>query len=87
MEAGALGKPVVASDIEGVNEIIRNEENGLLVPQNDPKRLAEAVMKLKTNPQFSFKLGRSLQNKIEEEYSLSRMVKKIEEIYSKDSIK
>lgn len=83
MEAGALGKPVVASDIEGVREIIQNGETGLLVPKNDPQELAEAIVQLKAEPQLRFELGKKLQEKVQDEYTVSRMIKEIEAIYQK----
>lgn len=81
MEAGALGKPVVASDIEGVREIILDGKTGLLVQKDNPRKLAEAVLRLEADPQLRFKLGRSLQKKIKDEYSLSQMIREVEKIY------
>ena len=81
MEAGVLGKPVVASDIEGIREIILDEESGLLVPRNDPRKLVEGFVRLEADSHLRFKLGRSLQKKIKDEYSLSRMIREIENIY------
>jgi glycosyltransferase involved in cell wall biosynthesis len=86
MEAGVLGKPVVASDIEGVREIILDGESGLLVPRDDPQTLVEVLMRLEADPQLRFKLGRSLQKKIKDEYSLSRMIKEIENIYLESAV-
>lgn len=46
----AMGRCVVASDLSGVRAIIRHEENGLLVPSEDPQALAEAIYRLYTDP-------------------------------------
>src|SRR5437588_12398997 len=43
VEAVAVGTPVLASDVGGVTEILRDGENGLLVPMNDPDALAGAI--------------------------------------------
>ncbi|MEE4198459.1 MAG: glycosyltransferase [Bacteroidales bacterium] len=43
LEAFSLGKPVLATDVIGTNEIIKNNYNGLLVPLNDYKKLAELM--------------------------------------------
>ena len=43
MEALSLGLPVVATDVYGIAEVIRNGDTGLLVPQRDPAALASAV--------------------------------------------
>jgi len=43
VEALSVGTPVVATDVGGVTEILRDGENGLLVPMNDPDALASAI--------------------------------------------
>ncbi|MDR2055084.1 MAG: glycosyltransferase [Desulfovibrio sp.] len=46
MEALSCGLPVVATDVNGIPEVIRNGETGLLVPQRDPAALADAVRQM-----------------------------------------
>ena len=46
IEAGALGVPVVATTVGGVDEILKDGETGLLVPPKDPKLLADAIGQL-----------------------------------------
>ena len=46
LEAAALGKPIAATDIDGVREVVRDGETALLVPAGDPARLADAVIRL-----------------------------------------
>jgi hypothetical protein len=46
LEAAAMGKPIVASDVPGCREVVVHEENGLLVPARDPVSLADAVARL-----------------------------------------
>lgn len=43
VEALAVGTPVIATDVGGVREVVRNEENGLLVPAGDSDALARAI--------------------------------------------
>ena len=43
LEALAVGTPVIATAVGGVPEVVRDGENGLLVPPNDPAVLAEAI--------------------------------------------
>lgn len=43
VEAGALGRPRVGTDVGGTSEIIRNRVNGMLVPPGSPEQLAEAI--------------------------------------------
>ena len=44
IEAGAMAKPVVASDLGGPRELVRHDETGLLIPSNDPHILADAII-------------------------------------------
>lgn len=49
MQAGAMGLPSVVTDINGCNEIVKEGENGLLVPPKDADALAEALDKVLSN--------------------------------------
>jgi glycosyltransferase involved in cell wall biosynthesis len=50
VEALAVGTPVIATSVGGVPEVVRDGENGLLVPPNDPAALAEAIRRLVGDP-------------------------------------
>ncbi len=57
LQAAQLGRPVIASDVGGLPEIVLNEETGLLVPYEDDRALAKAVLRLLRDPQETIKLG------------------------------
>ena len=50
MESMACHTPVIATDIPGNNELIRNGENGVLVPLNHPQKMSEAIIALLNDP-------------------------------------
>ena len=50
LEAMACGIPVVASGLEGTDELVTHEQNGLLVPPGDEKAIAEAVLRVSRDP-------------------------------------
>lgn len=50
MQAGAMGLPSIVTDINGCNEIISHNENGLIIPPKDDKKLFEAMLSFKNNP-------------------------------------
>lgn len=57
LEAGAAGKPVVASRHGGVTDVVKHMLNGLVVPENDPESTAKAIITLLTDKLLSEKLG------------------------------
>ena len=50
VEAMAAGKPIVASSVGGIPDLVQHNHNGLLVPPGDEKALAEAILEIINNP-------------------------------------
>lgn len=63
LEAMATGLPVVATSVGGVPELIRDGENGLLVPPQNPAALGAAIRRLATDPQLRLRLGEAAQQR------------------------
>jgi glycosyltransferase involved in cell wall biosynthesis len=59
LEAMASGIPVIATDIPGTNELIRNNHNGILVPCDSSESLRSAILQLRDNPDMRESLGQS----------------------------
>jgi glycosyltransferase involved in cell wall biosynthesis len=57
VEAQLARRPVIASDIQGLTEIIQSEHSGLLVPADDPRALAEAIGRLLDDPALAGRLA------------------------------
>jgi len=68
MEALALGKPVVASDLSGIPELVRDGETGLLVPPGDAGRLADALELLLGDAGLRERLGEAGRRLVRERY-------------------
>lgn len=81
IEAGALGLAVVASNIDGNSEIIRDGETGVLVPPKDTDALAMSIIRLLSNEDTRNRLGKNLKESILPKYALSRMVEQTQELY------
>ena len=81
IEAGALGLAVVASDIDGNREIIRDGETGVLVPPKDSDALAASIIKLLSNEDTRNRIGKNLKESIVPRYTLARMVHHTQELY------
>jgi glycosyltransferase involved in cell wall biosynthesis len=57
LEAGAMGKAVIASESDGIREFVRHGETGLVVPAHDPPALRAAVQRLLREPETCRRLG------------------------------
>ena len=80
VEAMALAKPIVASNIGGIPNLIMQGKNGLLVPVADAKALASGIEFLMTNPKKRGEMG-SAGKKIAADYSVDSMMQKIDQLY------
>jgi glycosyltransferase involved in cell wall biosynthesis len=81
LEAMALSRPVVASNVGGIPEMITHERTGLLVPPHDPPALAEAIVRLLRDHQLADTLGRNGHDLIHDRFSIEVMVKAVSALY------
>lgn len=81
LEALSCGTPVVASDVGGIGELVKNDLNGLLVPSNDPKKLADALRILLNNKELRQKYGKNGRQIVEEFFSWDSIAKQLINIY------
>lgn len=70
MEAMASGKPVVASGISGIPELVEDQLSGLLVLPRQPQAIADALERLIQDPQLRSRLGQGGRQKVEREFDL-----------------
>lgn len=82
MEAMGMGKPVIASDIEGCRSLIpKDGDQGLLFPINDPQALAERINHLMFHEKERQALGERARAFVAQKYSAQRMAKEYEALY------
>lgn len=81
LEAMAVKKPVVATAVGGVPEIISHKETGLLVPVGDVLALAEAILWLVKNPESACEMGRKGSALAQAKFSVEKMQQEIFRIY------
>ncbi len=82
LEAMSLSKPVVATAVGGIPEVIVDRETGLLVRPKKPMLLAQAITFLLTNKDTAVHLGVSGRSRVEEEFELKKSIKTTRGIYS-----
>lgn len=81
LEAMACGKPVIASNIPGVNNVIGNTRGGILVPPKEPKALAETIVELLDDKSLRLKLGSRARQLVLERYNWTTVSDQIESVY------
>jgi glycosyltransferase involved in cell wall biosynthesis len=81
LEAYAMAKCVVASDLPGVSEVVEDGRTGFLVPPGDPVRLADALKSCLQNRERRHVMGEFAHDKYLEEFSRSRSIAAIDAIY------
>jgi glycosyltransferase involved in cell wall biosynthesis len=81
VEAMAAGRPVVASAVGPIPEIVVDGVTGLLVPRDDPAALAEAVIRLLRDPELATAFGRAGRARVERDLRVETMVERTETLY------
>ena len=80
MEAMACSLPVIGSRVGGIPELIRDGENGLLVPPADAEKLSKAIQQLLDNPEVCRDMGLKGRKMVEEEFTLERKILETEKL-------
>lgn len=80
-ESLAAGKPVVATDVGGNRELVRDGETGLLVPADDPAALSAALRRLIDDPELASRVAAEGERFVREHLTLDRMIEETESLY------
>jgi len=81
IEAMAAEKPVVAADIGGIPEVVKNGETGFLIPPRNPEALARAIIELLRNPRKAKTMGKQGRKRFKEKFTNKRMLSEVENLY------
>lgn len=81
VEAMAMRRPVVASAVGGMREIVRHGETGFLVPPGNPGALADALRYLVEHPDAARALGEAGYRRFQERFTIDRMAADVERVY------
>jgi len=83
LEAMSMQLPIISTDAGGIKEVIRNEEEGYLVPVNEPEKLLAPALELANDQTKRRIMGEKARRRVEEAFSLERMVTELEQVYHK----
>lgn len=82
IEAGAAGRPVVVSNVGGLPEVVIHEKTGLIVPRENPKATADAIIKLILNKNLRVQLGENGRQHVTSNYDWNQCLKIMIGLYS-----
>jgi glycosyltransferase involved in cell wall biosynthesis len=80
-EAGATGLPTVATDVDGIPEVINDGVTGILVPPANGELLAEAILTLLHDPARRIEMGTRARQFVRERFSISQIARDMELLY------
>ena len=76
-EAAAVGLPMVSTMVGGCDEVVLEGENGYLVPKQEPKALADAMLRImELSKEEQAALGAASKKLVEEEFAMEQVMKK-----------
>lgn len=82
VEGMASGRPVVASNVDALREVIVDGETGLLVPPDDPAALARAIVSVLDDPDRAAALGAGGRARAERAFPVDRMIESTADVYA-----
>ncbi|MDP3799856.1 MAG: glycosyltransferase family 4 protein, partial [bacterium] len=81
LEAGMAGVSVIATNVGGVGEIIKDGETGVLIEPKNVKALTESILKIYNDKEFSQKVSTNLKKVIAKDFSFENLIEKTEWVY------
>lgn len=81
IEAMCSGKPIIATNVDGIPEVVVDGETGVLIPPKDSKILAEAITELLDSPEKRKRMGEMGRQRALNHFSIEKMVENYEKFY------
>lgn len=83
IEAMALSKPVITSNVSGYTDTVEHGVTGFIVPSGDIHALSKRILEISMNRDFGYTLGKNGRKKVETEFDVKNTVSRVQEIYRK----
>ena len=81
LEAMALGRPVIATGVDGVYSVVQDNETGLVVPPSNSGRLAQRILELLNDPFRARRIADNARQMVQRDFSVDQMVQRTVEVY------
>jgi glycosyltransferase involved in cell wall biosynthesis len=83
MQALAMGLPVVSTTVGSIPDVVQDGRTGFVVPPRNADALAERILALLDDPALRREMGRNGRALLERDYSLARMLDRLEDVYKR----
>lgn len=83
LESMVMEIPTISTNISGIPELIEDGVNGIIVPQKDPLALAEAIIKVRDNPNFTERIRKKGKERVLQAFDVNKNVRKLVEIFER----
>ena len=81
LEAASCGIPSITSNVGGLTEVNKNNETGLVINPDDPKKLASSIVKLYEQKNLRLKLGKNARERVEKKFNWEKNVNEMIKLY------
>ncbi|MBU2541259.1 MAG: glycosyltransferase [Candidatus Omnitrophica bacterium] len=81
LEYMACSKPVVATNVDGCQELIINNKTGFFVPESNPQFMAEKLIQLLNNKELRTRMGQAGYNRVRKHFSSQKLAQNTEDLY------
>jgi glycogen(starch) synthase len=83
LQAAMMARPIVATPVGGLSEVVVHQQTGLLVPPDDHSSLAQAIAFLLERPEAAVQMGQSARRRVQEAFGWERCVDAYDALYRK----
>ena len=83
LEAARMQRPIISSDVDGLPELVRDQESGLVLAENNEHELAKAILYLLQNPEQAIRMGKAAAQHLEEHFTFEHCVSEYERLFQK----
>ncbi len=86
LESMALGTPCISTAVTGIPEVVRHDHSGLIVPEQSPGELADALQLMLTNPELRLRYAQAARRIIEQDFDIARNASRQREFFERSSL-
>jgi glycosyltransferase involved in cell wall biosynthesis len=83
LQAARMQRPIIASAVDGLPELVVDQDSGLVLKDNNERELAKAITCLMQNPDKAIAMGKAVAGRFEERFGFDQCVSRYERLYQR----